>query len=67
MPCATAVYPDPRPPEMGLDAMEDIGYLLDFHGILIHDCRAPYRKHPGAIMHAVCCAHLLRELTGVQD
>ena len=51
----------------GWQAMEDIGYLLRFHGILIHDCWAPYWKHPGGITHAICCAHLLRELTGVQE
>ena len=51
----------------GWQAMEDIGYLLQFHGVLIHDCWAPYWKHPGGITHAVCCAHLLRELTGVEE
>ena len=51
----------------GWKAMEDIGYLLQFHGILIHDCWAPYWKHPGKITHAICCAHLLRELTGVEE
>lgn len=51
----------------GWEAMEDIGYLLSFHGILIHDCWAPYWKHPGDITHAICCAHLLRELTGVEE
>lgn len=54
-------------PKRGWEAMEDIGYLLRFHGILIHDCWAPYWKHPGGIVHAICCAHLLRELTGVEE
>ena len=54
-------------PKRGWEAMEDIGYLLPFNGILIHDCWAPYWKHPGDITHAVCCAHLLRELTGVEE
>ena len=54
-------------PKRGWEAMEDIGYLLQFHGILIHDCWAPYWKHPGEITHAICCAHLLRELTGVEE
>ena len=54
-------------PKRGWEAMEDIGYLLRFHGILIHDCWAPYWKHPGDIAHAICCAHLLRELTGVEE
>ena len=47
--------------------MEDLGYLVQFHGILIHDCRAPYWKHPGIITHAICCARLLRELTGAEE
>jgi len=51
----------------GWEAMEDIGYLLQFHGILIHDCWASYWRHPGSITHAICCAHLLRELTGVEE
>ena len=51
----------------GWEAMEDIGCLLQFHGILIHDCRAPYWKHPSIITHAICCARLLRELTGAEE
>ena len=54
-------------PKRGWQAMEDIGYLLQFNGILIHDCWAPYWKHPGDVTHAICCAHLLRELTGVEE
>ncbi len=54
-------------PKRGWEAMEDIGYLLRFHGILIHDCWASYWKHPGDIVHAICCAHLLRELTGIEE
>jgi len=30
-------------------------------------CWASYWKHPGGITHAVCCAHLLRELTGIEE
>lgn len=51
----------------GWKAMVDIGYLPGFHGILIHDCWASYWKHPGDMTHAVCCAHLLRELTGIEE
>lgn len=54
-------------PKRGWEAMEDIGYLPEFNGIIVHDCWAPYWKHPGDVTHAVCCAHLLRELTGVQE
>ena len=54
-------------PKRGWEAMEDIGYLPEFNGILVHDCWAPYWKHPGGVTHAVCCAHLLRELTGIEE
>jgi len=54
-------------PKRGWEAMEGIGYLPRFHGTLVHDCWAPYWKHPGGITHAVCCAHLLRELTGIGE
>ena len=37
-----------------------------FHGILVHDCWSSYWKHPN-LTHAVCCAHLLRELTGIEE
>lgn len=50
----------------GWDGMEEIGFLPQFHGILVHDCWASYWKCPGVI-HAICCAHLLRELTGIEE
>ena len=50
----------------GQDGMEDGGVLPSFEGIAVHDCWAPYWKYRG-ILHAVCCAHLLRELQGVMD
>ena len=53
-------------PKRGWEAMEEKGNLPLFHGILQHDCRGPYWKHPDAT-HAVCCAHLSRELTGIEE
>lgn len=50
----------------GWPGMADIGLLPQFHGILEHDCWAPYWSVPG-VTHAVCCAHLLRELTGIAE
>ena len=44
--------------------MDDLGILPAFKGIVVHDCWASYWKYPD-IAHAVCCAHLLRELNGV--
>ena len=50
----------------GWKGMEEIGWLPLFHGILEHDCWAPYWNVPG-VTHAVCCAHLLRELNGIKE
>jgi transposase len=50
----------------GWQGMHEIGFLPQFHGILVHDCWASYWKCSDVI-HAVCCAHLLRELTGVEE
>lgn len=46
--------------------MDDAAILPDFHGIIVHDCWGSYWKYRDAV-HAVCCAHLLRELTGVEE
>ena len=50
----------------GFKAIEDIGLLTDYKGILVHDCWSPYWKLDGVI-HQLCCAHLLRELNGVAE
>ena len=50
----------------GWKGMKEIGWLPLFHGILEHDCWASYWNAPGVI-HAICCAHLLRELTGMEE
>ena len=50
----------------GWPGMEEIGLIPKFSGILVHDCWAPYWKAPG-VVHAICCAHLLRELTGIEE
>lgn len=48
-------------PKRGRDAMNDGGVLPGFTGIAVHDAWAPYDCYPDAT-HALCCAHLLREL-----
>lgn len=50
----------------GWKGMEEIGWLPQFHGTLEHDCWAPYWNAQG-VTHAICCAHLLRELNGVKE
>jgi transposase len=50
----------------GKEGIDAGGVLPFFRGIAVHDCWAPYWKYPD-IGHALCCAHLLRELTGVEE
>ncbi|NHZ84223.1 transposase, partial [Massilia sp. CCM 8695] len=45
----------------GLDAIEEHGILPNRTGVLVHDCWAPYWRLDDSI-HALCNAHLLREL-----
>ena len=50
----------------GLEGMDEGGILPYFIGFGIHDCLASYWKYLH-IMHGLCCAHLLRELIGVEE
>jgi transposase len=50
----------------GLDAMTEHGILPGRTGVLVHDCWAPYWKLDDG-SHALCNAHLLRELTYVRQ
>ena len=49
----------------GKKGMDQCGVLPDYHGIAVHDCWKSYWKYPDIGDHAVCCAHILRELTGI--
>ena len=53
-------------PKRGNAGMEQCGVLPEFKGIAMHDCWASYWNYPD-IQHAVCCAHLLRELMGIDE
>lgn len=44
--------------------MDEIGFLAQYNGIVVHYFWNPYFKAADA-EHAMCCAHLLRELTGI--
>lgn len=49
--------------QVGMDAG---GVLPRFYGVGVHDCWRPYWKYP-SMLHALCCAHLLRELVAAQE
>jgi transposase len=51
----------------GKDGMNAAGVLPAFGGIACHDAWAPYDCYPGVAGHALCGAHLLRELTAVTE
>ena len=50
----------------GTISMDSGGVLPDFSGVAIHDFWKPYFKYSNAT-HAMCNAHLLRELTGISE
>jgi transposase len=50
-------------PKRGGEAIEANGIIPAFQGVLVHDCWGPYFRYGGE--HALCGAHLLRELLGV--
>ena len=45
--------------------MDAIGVLPAFKGIMVHDCWSPYFGY--ACEHAVCNAHILRDLKGISE
>jgi transposase len=50
----------------GQEGMDNGKVLPEFNGIVVHDCWAPYWKY-SHFLHALCNAHLLRELTAVEE
>lgn len=50
----------------GLEAIVAHGILPKRLGVLVHDCWAPYWKLDDGL-HALCNAHLLRELVYAQE
>ena len=50
----------------GQAGTDDNGVLKEFTGTAVHDCWKPYFSYENC-MHALCNAHLLRELKGVID
>jgi len=54
-------------PKRGKEAMDAAGVLPAFTGIACHDAWKPYDSYDGAAGHALCGAHLLRELIAVAE
>jgi transposase len=54
-------------PKRGTDGMNAAGVLPAFGGIACHDAWAPYDCYDGVAGHALCNAHVLRELTAVTE
>jgi transposase len=52
-------------PKRGYEAMKAGGVLPTFRGTLIHDCWKPY--YLLSCSHALCNAHLLREMTALHE
>jgi len=46
----------------GKEGIDDLGVLLQYAGVLVHDCWKPYFDSAYECDHALCGAHLLREL-----
>jgi transposase len=53
-------------PKRGVAAMDAAGVLPGFGGVAVHDCWSPYWRYEQAT-HALCAAHLLRELEAAAE
>lgn len=49
----------------GRVAMDDMGIINNYNGILVHDHWTPYNNYE--CIHSYCNAHILRELNGVTE
>ena len=52
--------------QRGFEGMDAAGILPRFNGVVVHDCWKPYWHYEG-ITHALCNAHLLRELNYFEE
>ena len=53
-------------PNRGSEAIEDIGIIPRYGGVVIHDCLAAYLSYVHC-NHGLCGSHLLRELTFIVE
>ncbi|MCL2547880.1 MAG: transposase [Symbiobacteriaceae bacterium] len=51
----------------GIKAIHDIVLLENYHGVIVHDFWSSYLSDSLPGVHAMCNAHLLRELQGIID
>jgi len=51
-------------PKRGKEAIEDIGIIPRYGGVIVHDCWSSYLSYDH-LEHGLCGSHLLRELTFV--
>ena len=49
----------------GKEAIDALGILPNYFGVVVHDFWGPYKSYP--CKHAYCNAHIIRELTRVDD
>lgn len=52
-------------PKRGKEAIDAMGILSDYNGTAVHDAWAPYFGY--GCTHALCNAHILRELAAVEE
>jgi transposase len=52
-------------PKRGREAMNALGFLPKYNGVAVHDGYSSYTKY--GCEHALCNAHLKRELTGIEE
>jgi len=53
-------------PKRGKEAIEAIGILPRYGGVIVHDCWSPYLSYDHCD-HGLCGSHLVRELTFIAD
>ena len=53
-------------PNRGREAIEDIGIIPLYSGVIIHDCLPAYLSYQHC-EHGLCGSHLLRDLTFIVD
>jgi hypothetical protein len=50
----------------GIEAVDDIGIIPKYGGIIVHDCWATYFSYKN-VGHALCGSHILRELRYIME